>query len=67
MKKFLAKLINWEAPKGAHKPSAEEVFHREQARDKELAGEREEQHKQNKQGEGWEQVRLPKGTEQNPK
>ncbi len=67
IKKFLAKLMNWEAPKGAHKPSAEEIFQNEQRREKELADEREKQHRQNKQEEGWQEVKLPEGVEQNPK
>ncbi len=41
IKKFLAKLMNWEAPKGAHKPSAAEIFQREQKRESELSKERE--------------------------
>ena len=67
IKKFFAKLVNWEAPKGAHKPSAEEVFQREQTRESELAREREEQHRQNRQEDEWKEVKLPDGTEQNPK
>lgn len=67
IKKFLAKLVNWEAPKGAHKPSAEEVFQREQKRERELAREREGQHRQNNQEDKWEEIKLPNGTEQNPK
>lgn len=40
MKKLIAKLINWEGIKSWHKPSAEEVFMREQKRERELSEER---------------------------
>ncbi len=67
IKKFLAKLINWEAPRGAHKPSAEDVFKREQLRERELAQERERRHKQNVREGKWEEVKLPDGIERNSK
>lgn len=59
IKRFLAKLVNWEGPRGAHKPSTEEVFQREQRRDRELAEEREKRHKQNIQEDKWQEVKLP--------
>lgn len=67
IKKILAKLANWESVKGQHKPSAEEMFRREQVREKELADEREDRHRQNKQEEGWQEVKIPDGTERSPK
>lgn len=57
------KLINWESVKNVHKPSSAEIFVREQKREKELADERERQHKQNIQEDKWEEVKLPEGSE----
>ncbi|MDP3799938.1 MAG: hypothetical protein Q8Q90_00765 [bacterium] len=67
IKKLFAKLVNWESVRGQHKPSAEEVFRREQVAESNIAREREEQHRQNKQEEGWEEVKLPDGTERSSK
>ncbi len=67
IKKFLSKLVNWESVRGARKPSAAEIFKREQQRESELAREREEQHRQNRQKDEWKEVKLPEMTEQNPK
>jgi hypothetical protein len=63
IKKLLAKLVNWEGVRGQHKPSAAEIFQREQKVESELAKEREEQHKRNKQEEGWQEVEIPSGQE----
>lgn len=67
MKKLLAKLINWEAPRGVHKPSADEIFRREQKSASEIAKEDEKRRKVNIEESQWEEVKLPDGTEQNPK
>lgn len=60
------KLVNWESVKDKHNPSVVEIFQREHGRESELAREREEQHRQNKQEEGWKEVKLPEGTERSP-
>lgn len=66
MKKFLAKLLNWEAPRGARKPSAEEIFQREKKKESEYSKEEEARRKANIEEDKWEEVKLPDGTEQKP-
>ena len=66
LKKFLVKLVNWESVRGQHKPSAEEIFKREQKTESELAKEIERQHRQNIQDDQWREVEVPKETERNP-
>lgn len=63
MKKFLAKLLNWEGPRGTHKPSAEEIFQREQKTASENAREEEARRKANIEEGRWQEAQIPEGQE----
>ncbi|MEK7121194.1 MAG: hypothetical protein AAB857_00630 [Patescibacteria group bacterium] len=61
MKKIFTKLINWEGVKNRHKPSAEEVFMREHAREQELSEEKRRAALQKAQEDLRERLRREKG------